>query len=117
MLGIVKKLFLERKTVAVLLVAAALVTIFSLVLVIVNIGDVASPVLIHFDKFRGIDSLGEKSDIWEIWFGGAVLLVINSVLSGVFYTRERSLSYVFAAAALIISLLNLVVLGLVFSVN
>jgi len=61
--------------------------------------------------------LGEKSDIWGIWAGGLALLIVNSFLAGVFYHRERVLAYVFAGAALLLSILALVALGVIFSVN
>ncbi len=117
MLGIIQNFYSEKKTMFVLLAAAGILTLFSLILVLTNISTLASPVVIHFDKFRGIDSLGGKSDVWGIWAGGLALFAVNSVLSGVFYKRERVLAYVFAGAALLLSVLVLVALGVIFSVN
>ncbi|KKU93876.1 MAG: hypothetical protein UY26_C0003G0024 [Candidatus Jorgensenbacteria bacterium GW2011_GWA1_48_13] len=117
MLGIIGKIYSERKVMFVLLAAAMALMAFSLVLVLLNVNELSAPLILHFDKLKGIDFLGEKSDVWGIWAGGFALLVLNSLLASVFFHRERVLAYVFAGVNLLFAVLVLVALGVIFSVN
>ena len=71
--------------------------------------------IIHFDSFRGIDFLGDKSDVFKILGLGIIVLCLDSFLASVFYWRERFLSYLLTCSTAIFSLLILIaVLAIIF---
>ncbi len=73
--------------------------------------------IIHFDSFRGIDFLGDKGDVFKILGLGIIVLVINAVLAHEFYWKERFLSYVLSFGTAIFSLLILMAIIAIISIN
>lgn len=91
--------------------------IFSLGLVFLNVRQLTSPVILHFDRFRAIDFFGQPADLWGIWLTGLIILLLNLFLSHQFFYRERALTYVLLGANLLIAILVLVALATIISVN
>lgn len=91
--------------------------IVSFVIGYFNFNKIDTPLIIHFDAYRGIDFLGEKTKILGFLISALVMILINMYLSDFLYRRERFLSYVFAFVSLIISILILIALGVIISVN
>ncbi len=75
-----------------------------LLFALIQIGGLGSPVILHFDQFRGVDFIGTVGDFWGIWLGGLALVGINAVLAGVALRRERFLAHLFLAANVLLSL-------------
>ncbi|MEK9194692.1 MAG: hypothetical protein AAB884_02675 [Patescibacteria group bacterium] len=107
----------KQKTLLVLSIISGAFFLFSFLLIVLNIGGFGSPVILHYDVFRGIDLFGDKFDVWAIWITGFLLGILNIILSNTFFYRERVLSYLFIAVNLLISILILVVSGVIVSVN
>lgn len=73
--------------------------------------------VIHFTGGRGIDFLGSKGDIFNILFSGLAVSLVNVFLVNVFYDRVRFLSYLLSVFSIIFSVLLLIAVGVIISVN
>ena len=93
-----KHIFIPIAVTALLLVAA-------LILVYFGLEGGNNVLVVHFDAFRGIDFLGQKSDVYGIIGIGAVLSVINFMLSIVLHSRDKFLARLTAFASVSISAL------------
>ena len=99
-------------------------SILSFVLLIASIGAVflnlealPSKLIIHFDHFRGVDFFGDITDVW--WLVGLVvgMVALNLGLSVGFFYRERIASYFLVATNVLLSLLLLIAVATILSVN
>ena len=109
--------FLKQKVILSLFILSFVLLFLSLVLFSIKSGGLSSPLILHFDDFRGIDWFGEKTDVLWIWFTGLVALLINSILSRTVFYKERFLSYLFLGSNVLIAFLILVFISVVISVN
>lgn len=73
--------------------------------------------VVHFDAYRGIDFLGDKFDVFGILFSGLAINIINAVISVFLYRRERFLSHLFAFGSAFFSLLILIAVTVIISIN
>lgn len=73
--------------------------------------------VIHFDAYRGIDFLGDKSDVFRILYGGGAIVLVNIFLSWLLYSRERFLSRIISFSSVFLSLLILVAVTVIISIN
>ena len=94
-----------------------LVLIFNFVFSILYVGDVKTPLIIHFDSFNGIDFLGGRADVFGILTAGIVIVILNILLADFLYNRDRFLSFIFAFASLALSILILIAVSVIISVN
>ncbi|MFH1759301.1 MAG: hypothetical protein ABH822_01930 [Patescibacteria group bacterium] len=83
----------------------------------VALADVRHLLVIHFDSYSGIDFLGDKSDVFGALLSGLALTIINGLLAIAFYLRERLLSYILAFSSILVSLLILITIFVIVSVN
>jgi len=95
---------------------------FAIVLVAFGIAyfslkDVDYLLVIHFTGGRGIDFLGTKGDIFNVLFSGLAASLVNVFLISVFYDRVRFLSYLFSFFNIVFSVLILIAVGVIISVN
>jgi hypothetical protein len=91
--------------------------VLNLILVYLQLGDITTPLIIHFDVYKGIDFLGSRKDVFGILASGATMLLINLLLAEFFYRRERFLSYILTFLSLILSILILIATSVIVSVN
>lgn len=108
---------IKEKVLLVFIALSLALMIFSLGLIFFNIDKLSSPVILHFDEFKGIDLFGEGRDLWGIWLAGFVAIAFNIFLGHALFYRERALTYLLVGSGLLISILILVVLGTIISVN
>jgi len=73
--------------------------------------------VIRFDALRGVTAFGDTGSLWGIWIFSVCALVVNQVLSEVFYTKERLISFVFSSANIIISIFLIIVISLIIGIN
>jgi len=73
--------------------------------------------VVHFDAYRGIDFLGDKSDVFGILFGAGGVIVINVFLSWLLYNRERFMSQIISFTTVFFSLLILIAATVIISIN
>lgn len=112
-----RPIIFKEKLLLVLIFLSLLLLVFSLGLVYFNIDKLSSPIIIHFDGLKGIDFFGQTRDLWFIWLTGFTIVILNIFLGNVFFYRERILTYLFLGSGLLISILLLVALANIISVN
>jgi len=79
--------------------------------------DISGPIIIHFDDFNGIDFVGGKAEVFGVLTVNFVMSMINFLLAEFIYQRERFMSYLISFATLVISILFLVVIAVIGSIN
>ncbi len=80
-------------------------------------GSTTTPLIIHFDAYKGIDFLGSRLDVFGILLTVLVIILINIFLSDFLYSRERFLSYIFTFVSLLLSILILIVISVIIYAN
>ena len=73
--------------------------------------------ILHYDGYKGIDFLGNKGDILGVLGLSAVIVGFNFLLAKKLYYKERFLSYVFSFSSSIFSLLILIGIFVIISIN
>jgi hypothetical protein len=73
--------------------------------------------IVHFDAYRGIDLMGSRRDLFFIPSLGLIALFINSALASMLYFRERFASLLVAFASFASTLLILIAILVIISVN
>ncbi len=79
--------------------------------------EITTPLIIHFDAFKGIDFLGDRFDVSNILIVALIIILINSILAEFIFDRQRFLSFVFAYVSLAISILILIAVSVIISIN
>lgn len=97
--------------------AAAAILVIGFSIFHVNLWDSKDILVIHFDKFKGVDFFGDTSDVLDILITAAFVWLINIVLANKFYFRERFLSYLLAFSTLLFIILILIGVNVIISVN
>lgn len=82
-----------------------------------KIGGITSPLIIHFDTYNGVNILGDKIDIFGVFASAFAAALINFLLSNFFYYRERFISYIFSFGSFGLSILILIAVSVIISVN
>lgn len=76
------------------------------------------PLIIRFDKFaQEANLIGGFRTVFSLGLVASFVILINFLLAWEIYHRERFLSYIFAAATLITSLLFLIAVSGIVAVN
>ncbi len=97
--------------------AAAILLLITAGIAFLNLWHYQGLLIIHFDSYRGADFFGQKSDVYSMLGIALVALVINGFLADEFYWRERFVSYIFSFGTLFLSLLILIGIIAIISVN
>ena len=107
---------LKDRYIAVFFLISGIIWVIGFSQVYLNILDASNVLVIHFDSFRGADFFGGKSDVFDIIVTAAIIWAVNLGLAGVFYFRERFLSYVLAGATLVYMVLILLAVNAIISI-
>lgn len=86
------------------------------ILFYMRLGDAGHPLIIHWSR-GGIDFVGTRRTVAGILGVGAAMWAVNAALSSVFASRARFLAHLLAGASLFLSLLILIAVGSIISVN
>ena len=108
---------LKDKYLRVVFVLIFLILFFLSLVSFVKLADISSPLIIHFDVYKGIDFFGGKTKIFGILFSAFIMILINFFLADFLYNRQRFLSYIFSFGSLAISILILIAVSVIISVN
>jgi len=108
---------IKDKYLRVVAVASLLILFLTALIFYFTLGSITTPLIIHFDAYKGIDFLGSRLDVFGILLSALVMILINLFLSNFLYNRERFLSYIFTFVSLLISILILIAIGVIISVN
>ncbi len=93
------------------------ILLLALMIFYVTLGSTTTPLIIHFDAYKGIDLIGGRLEVFGILLLGLMITLINLFLAGFIYKRERFLSYIFAFASLGLSILILMAISVIIYVN
>src|SRR4030042_5829024 len=86
-------------------VLAALVSLAMWVTIWMIVEPTDQLVIIHYNIYFGVDEIGNWKSIFLMPALSTAILFVNAVLSRFFYYKERLVSYLFAAMALLVQLL------------
>lgn len=76
------------------------------------------PLVIRFDKFADeVNLIGDLRTVFGLGVVVSFMILVNFLLAREIYERERFLSYIFAAATLIVSFLFLIAVSGLVAVN
>ena len=97
---------------------ALAVLMLASILALYFLGPLKPPLIIHYDTYRGIiDFKGSIWDVYGILAAAFFMEFINFLLAGFLYYRERFLSYVITYFTLLLSILILIGVSVMVSVN
>lgn len=83
----------------------------------IRLAEIKTPLIIHFDAFKGIDFLGNSFDVFNILIVALVIVLINLFLAEFIFDRQYFLSFVFAYISLSVSTLILIAISVIISIN
>lgn len=89
----------------------------ALILAVSNLYKINNLLIMHFDGYRGIDFLGEKSDVFSLIGISISMIILNAWLANRFYFRERFLAYLLSFSSLVLSVLILIGVFAIISIN
>jgi len=95
----------------------AVLLIIILTLVYIGFINVGQLLVIYFDFYKGIDFLGTKGGVFAIAGTAAVVSLLNCLLAGFFYSRQRFLSYLLVFFTTLFLILILIAIGVIIAVN
>ncbi|MDD5431062.1 MAG: hypothetical protein PHP03_02450 [Candidatus Pacebacteria bacterium] len=97
--------------------AAGVFLVLAFSVAYVNLADISGILIIHFDKFKGVDFFGTSGDIFNVIFVGALITLINSLLASMLYFRERFFSYILGFSSAFFAMLIFIGILAIISVN
>lgn len=78
---------------------------------------ISNVIVVGFDGFHGLNTLGTSSDILAVLASGAAIILINIILASALRARAAFLAYLLPFASLFISILILISVGVIIAVN
>lgn len=109
--------FIKDKSLRLVFGLSFSILVFEFVFIYLKLIGADTPLVIHFDAYKGIDFIGGKTEVFGVLFSFSAMLVINLFLAEFLYYRERFLSYLFGFIGLWLSILILIVVSVIISVN
>lgn len=108
---------LRKNPDAALFGVAALLLLIGFSLYYVNLAGTEGLIVIHFIGGRGADFLGEKYDALHMLFAGTAITIFNACLAGMLHNRNSILTRLTGMATAFSSLLIVIVLSCIITVN
>jgi len=108
---------LREKPVLILSALAGFFLLVSLGIFLLSIVRIPGPLILNFDAFYGVRLFGGTTDVLWIWAFGLVMCGTNLFLSSIFYRRERVMTYLLIGVNVVLSLLLLILMAVIASVN
>lgn len=108
---------LKQKILVIFLIVTAVLLLAGFALVYFKVGSLSAPLVLHFDAFKGVDLFGGHANLWRLWGVGALLTLLNAFLGEAFFNKERMLTYLFLGVNILLSLLLLLAISTIISVN
>lgn len=97
--------------------ASGVLILTALFFAILNLYKVNNLLVMHYDGYKGIDFLGDKSDVYSLIAISAVMIILNAWLANRVYFRERFLSYLLSFSSLVLAVLILIGVFAIISIN
>mgnify|MGYP001572255989 CR=1 FL=1 len=108
---------LKNKNFAIIFGLSLGILILTAFVAYIQLAEITTPLIIHFDAYKGIDFLGDKFDVFKILAVALTVFSINFILAEFIFYRQRFLSFVFAYASLATSVLTSIAITVIISVN
>ena len=108
---------IKDKYLRVVAALSLLILILATLIFYSSLGSTTTPLIIHFDAYKGIDFLAGRAEAFGILLSALVMILINFFLADFLYSRERFLSYIFGFVSLELSILILIAISVIISVN
>lgn len=96
---------------------ALIVLIIGFSLYYINLADIENLLIIHYESLNGVDFLGSKKETLGILLSGLLINIINFVLASVLYSRRRFYAYLICITNFFLSMLILLTIIVIMSVN
>lgn len=77
----------------------------------------SGPLILHFNDILGISQIGSLYDLLGVGALGAVMVVVNFILSAEAHKRSREISWLMAGATIFFSVLLFIGFAAIISVN
>ena len=91
--------FFKSKIVDWLLVLSLIVNIANWAVLLIFIRSVDSGIILHYNIYFGVDSIGDWRQVFVMPFIGLILFILNALLAYFFYAKkERIASYILLLA-------------------
>ncbi len=98
------------------LISGGLILI-ALILAVLNLYKINNLLIMHYDGYKGIDFLGDKRDVYSLIGISTVMIILNAWLANRVYFRERFLSYLLSFSSFVLSVLILIGVFAIISIN
>lgn len=108
---------LKDKYMATAFVLSLVLLVSAFFIAYVNFWDAGNILVIHSSPFKGADFFGVKNDVFGIIIASAIVWLMNMALAQEFYYKERFLSYLLAFSTLFFTVLILVTIDGIISLN
>ncbi|MDO8442732.1 MAG: hypothetical protein Q7S81_00480 [bacterium] len=89
----------------------------ALIVAVLNFYKINNLLIMHYDGYKGIDFLGDKGDVFSLIGISATMIILNAWLANRTYFRERFLAYLFSFSSLALSVLILIGVFAIISIN
>ncbi len=109
--------FKKEKFLAYSFGSSMLIVLLAWLWAFINFYKTGNLLVMHFDSYKGTDFLGNKSDLYSILGISATIILLNFWLSMRVYFKERFLSYLLSAFSVVLSILILIAVFVIISIN
>ncbi|MCL5017442.1 MAG: hypothetical protein M1155_02160 [Patescibacteria group bacterium] len=82
-----------------------------------GLSKITNLLILHFNSYKGIDYLGDKNDVFNITVFPFAVIIINFLLAKKLYYKERFLAYFLSFSSALFSLLILIGVFVIISIN
>lgn len=103
--------------VKVILGASFLLLAIAFALFYFHLATVSNFFIVRFDSLFGLTFLGGRLDVLAILATGTVINITNTILAWVFYSRDKFLAHLLSFFTLFFSLLILIAMGVIITIN
>lgn len=114
---LISRSYWKDKNIVFLSVFGLLINIYLWIFLASNKIESDYPIILHYNLFFGVDYLGNYEKIYLIPLTGLIIIIVNSVLGQIFYTKEKLVAYFLIFNMLIIQIFLLFAGHLIIKVN
>lgn len=107
----------REKPILILSAIAGFFLLVSLCIFLLRVVPISGSLILHFDALYGVRLFGTTSDVFWLWISGLLMYALNLFLANIFYHRERIATYLLVGANVVLSLLLLILMAVIASVN
>ncbi len=91
--------------------------LIGLIVALLGLLKISNLLIMHYDGYKGIDFLGDKKDVFNVIGLSAIMVILNFWLAKKLYFKERFLAYLLSFSTPLFSLLILIGVFAIISIN